>query len=103
MTYLDVKRLQAIDPGCFRAQTPYPWVNPAGLLTDSGYDRLRETPQGHLRKVFIVVINRCSPLDRVVAFSMSRQGAMSESGVTSSTSVNSSTLRRWRLMDRGSP
>jgi hypothetical protein len=43
MTYLDVKRLQTIDPASFRAQTPYPWVNPAGLLTDAGYDRLRET------------------------------------------------------------
>jgi hypothetical protein len=43
MTYLDVKRLQTINPASFRAQTPYPWVNPAGLLTDAGYDRLRET------------------------------------------------------------
>jgi hypothetical protein len=43
MTYLDVKRLQTIDPAPFRVQTPYPWVNPAGLLTDAGYDRLRET------------------------------------------------------------
>ena len=43
MTYLDVKRLQTIDPASFRAQTPYPWVNPAGFLTDAGYDRLRET------------------------------------------------------------
>ena len=43
MTYLDVKRLQTIDPASFRAQTPYPWVNPVGLLTDAGYDRLRET------------------------------------------------------------
>ena len=42
MTYVDVKRLQSIDPVSFRAQTPYPWVNPAGLLTDAGYDRLRE-------------------------------------------------------------
>ena len=43
MTYLDVERLQKIDRASFRAQTPYPWVNPAGLLTDTGYDRLRET------------------------------------------------------------
>ena len=41
MTYLDVNQLQAIDPASFRAQTPYPWVNPAGLLTSAGYDRLR--------------------------------------------------------------
>ena len=68
MTYLDVKRLQTIDPASFRVQTPYPRVTPAGLLTNAGYDRLRETPQGHLRKVFIVVINRYSPLDRVRRF-----------------------------------
>jgi hypothetical protein len=43
MTYLDVKRLEAIDPASFRTQAPYPWVNPAGLLTNAGYDRLRET------------------------------------------------------------
>ena len=43
MTFLDVNQLQAIDPVSFRAQTPYPWVNPAGLLTDAGYDHLRET------------------------------------------------------------
>lgn len=43
MTYLDVKRLETIDPASFRSQTPYPWVNPAGLVTDAGYERLRET------------------------------------------------------------
>ena len=43
MTDLDVKRLQTINPASFRAQTSYPWVNPAGLLTNAGYDRLRET------------------------------------------------------------
>ena len=42
MAYLDVKRLQAIDPASFRAQTPCPWFNPEGLLTHVGYDRLRE-------------------------------------------------------------
>lgn len=43
MAYLDVAQLRAIDPASFRAQTPYPWVNPAGLLTEAGYDLLRET------------------------------------------------------------
>ena len=43
MIYPDVKRLRTIDAASFRAQTPYLWVNPAGLLTDAGYDRLRET------------------------------------------------------------
>jgi hypothetical protein len=43
MTYLDAKRLQSIDRASFRSQTPYPWLNPVGLLTDAGYDRLRET------------------------------------------------------------
>ena len=43
MTYLDLKRLQTIDPASFRSQTPYPWVNPVGLVTDDGYERLRET------------------------------------------------------------
>jgi hypothetical protein len=33
MTYLDVERLQTIDPASFRDQAQYPWVNPAGLLT----------------------------------------------------------------------
>ena len=43
MEYLDVERLNRIDPGAFRAQKPYPWVNPLGLLTDRGYERLRTT------------------------------------------------------------
>jgi len=41
--YLDAERLNAIDGAAFRAQTPYPWVNPAGLLTEAGLQRLRAT------------------------------------------------------------
>lgn len=43
MAYLDYERLESIDPKAFRAETPYPWINPEGLLTDDGYRRLRET------------------------------------------------------------
>lgn len=43
MSYLDFERLDKIDPSSFRTQKPYPWINPAGLLTDEGYRRLRET------------------------------------------------------------
>jgi len=43
MMYLDVERLNAIDSHSFRAQTPYPWINPSGLVTEAGYQRLRET------------------------------------------------------------
>ena len=40
MDYLDYERLAAIDATDFRAQRPYPWVNPEGLLTAAGYQRL---------------------------------------------------------------
>jgi len=43
MSYLDFDRLEAIEPAAFRDQKPYPWLNPAGLLTDDGYARLVET------------------------------------------------------------
>lgn len=43
MTYLDMERLNAIDPVAFQSQNPYPWANPEGLLTEAGYHRLRET------------------------------------------------------------
>jgi hypothetical protein len=43
MEYLDPERLEAIDVAAFRAQKPYPWINPMGLLTDRGYERLRVT------------------------------------------------------------
>lgn len=40
MAYLDFERLDALDPHAFQAQRPYPWVNPHGLLTPTGYQRL---------------------------------------------------------------
>ncbi len=43
MQYIDFERLEQIDPQTFRAQKPYPWVNPEKLITDEGFRRLRET------------------------------------------------------------
>ncbi|HXG18409.1 MAG TPA: 2OG-Fe(II) oxygenase [Methylomirabilota bacterium] len=43
MRYLNVARLNALDPEAFQSQKPYPWLNPEGLLTEEGYARLRET------------------------------------------------------------
>lgn len=43
MQYLDVERLSTLDPKVFQSQHPYPWMNPEGLLTEEGYQRLRET------------------------------------------------------------
>lgn len=43
MTYLDLERLAAIDAQAFRQRRPYPWVNPAGLLTEAGFETLRQT------------------------------------------------------------
>ncbi len=43
LTYLDVDRLDALDARAFRGRQPYPWVNPEGLLTPTGYQRLIET------------------------------------------------------------
>lgn len=43
MHYLDVKRLEAIDAARFQAIRPYPWLNPEGLLTEAGYERLLRT------------------------------------------------------------
>ncbi len=42
MNYLDPARLEAIDTQAFLRQKPYPWVNPAALLTDAAYDVLRK-------------------------------------------------------------
>ena len=41
--YLDVERLLVIDPVAFQTQEPFPWINPARLLTEEGYHRLLET------------------------------------------------------------
>jgi hypothetical protein len=43
MTYLDAERLAAVDAAAFQTRQPYPWVNPEGLLTRAGYERLLET------------------------------------------------------------
>lgn len=43
MTFLDEQRLDAIDPATFQNTKPYPWINPAGLLTDAGYRQLVAT------------------------------------------------------------
>jgi hypothetical protein len=40
MQYLDFDKFKAIDATKFRATHPYPWINPQGLLTDTGYKRL---------------------------------------------------------------
>lgn len=43
MQYLDFDRLEAIETSRFQNAYPYPWMNPAGLLTDEAYQRLYET------------------------------------------------------------
>ena len=42
MSFLDYDRLDAISPEAFQSAHPYPWVNPAGLLTEEGYRSLYE-------------------------------------------------------------
>jgi hypothetical protein len=41
VNYLDLERLERFDAREFRATLPYPWANPAGMLTDEGYAVLR--------------------------------------------------------------
>jgi hypothetical protein len=41
-SYIDFEALEAIDVQAFRARRPYPWANPEKLLTDAGYETLRE-------------------------------------------------------------
>jgi len=43
MTYLDFERLEAIDEQEFQTRKPFPWINPEGVLTNGGYQRLVET------------------------------------------------------------
>ncbi|NCO19054.1 MAG: hypothetical protein GW900_03230 [Gammaproteobacteria bacterium] len=38
--FLDSAKLAAMDGEAFRATRPYPWANPAGLLTEAGYRTL---------------------------------------------------------------
>jgi len=42
MRFLDEERLRAIPSDDFRSRSPYPWLNPEGLLTPSGFARLVE-------------------------------------------------------------
>lgn len=42
MTYLNTERLDAVDAAAFQSSRPYPWVNPEGLLTAAGHQRLLE-------------------------------------------------------------
>ena len=41
-TILDHPRLEAIATDSFRQADPYPWLNPEGLLTESGFELLRQ-------------------------------------------------------------
>jgi len=43
MPYLDLERLKTIAPPEFRNRKPYPWVNPAGVITEAGYQQLVQT------------------------------------------------------------
>ncbi len=43
MNYLDYDRLEAIDAAAFQRVSPFPWINPAGLLSEAGYRHLVET------------------------------------------------------------
>jgi hypothetical protein len=40
MRYLNIEKLEAIDPDEFRSTSPYPWINPQGLITEEGYQLL---------------------------------------------------------------
>jgi hypothetical protein len=42
MKYLDLDKLNAIDAQAFLRVKPYPFINPAGLLTDEGYRQLQD-------------------------------------------------------------
>lgn len=43
MKYLDISVLQAIPTGAFKNTKPFPWANPQGVLTESGYLELIRT------------------------------------------------------------
>ena len=49
MQYLNLDKLEAIDPQEFRSTSPYPWTNPQGLITDEGFELLLQNmPELHL-------------------------------------------------------
>jgi len=41
MRYLDFDALERMNARAFQQRHPYPWANPAGLLTDEGFAALR--------------------------------------------------------------
>jgi len=41
MEYLNYAKMETVDGAAFRAQQPYPWINPEGMLTDEAYRALR--------------------------------------------------------------
>jgi Rps23 Pro-64 3,4-dihydroxylase Tpa1-like proline 4-hydroxylase len=43
MTYLNYDRLGELDAEAFQTTRPFPWINPAGLLTDEGHRQLVES------------------------------------------------------------
>lgn len=43
VSYLNLDALEAMDAHAFQRQSPYPWVNPRGLLSEAGFRALRET------------------------------------------------------------
>lgn len=43
MTYLNYDRLNELDPAAFQSQKPFPWINPEGLITEEGHQRLVDT------------------------------------------------------------
>jgi hypothetical protein len=40
MSYIDYEKFESLDRVAYRAQMPYPWVNPEGILTPAGYEAL---------------------------------------------------------------
>lgn len=43
MQYLDYRRLEEIDPAGFQARKPWPWAETLGLLTEDGFEKLRQS------------------------------------------------------------
>jgi hypothetical protein len=42
VTYLDLERLEALDPVAYQTRDPFPFVNPEGLLREDAYQKLVE-------------------------------------------------------------
>lgn len=54
MRYLNLDALAGMDAKAFQAQSPYPWANPRGLLTEEGFDDLRQSMPDvqHFEQIF---------------------------------------------------